>query len=417
MPVDYNPFLPEVIADPFPVFRELREHDPVHWSDHLGAWVLTRYDDVVFALKDARLSANRIGGFMERLPPERKAEVAALGESLKHWIVFSDPPVHTRLRTLLNKAFTPRVVEGMRPWIEETVEDLLDAVAPRGHMDVIRELAYPLPAAAIARMIGVPRADVERFKHWSDELAAFVGSALNTPNKRERGERAIREMNAYLGALATERRAAPRDDIMSALVAVEERGDTLSHEEVLGSCILLLFAGHETTTNLIGNGLLALLRHPDQLRRLRDEPALLRPAIEELLRYDGPVSAMARVALEDVSLGGKTIHRGDRVFNMLNAANRDPRQFADPEGLDIARGENHHVTFGFGMHYCLGAPLARAEAQITFAALLRRLPEINLQSANLEWSDSLSLRGLRSLEVSFEVAAATRPAAASTPAG
>ena len=408
MSLAYDPRRPEVRADPYPVFHHLQAEDPVHWSEILGGWVLTRYDDVKGALSDPRLSSDRITPFVNHHAKDGGADLGELGRLVGLWAVFTDPPTHTRLRGLMNRAFTSRAVERLRPRIEEIVAELLGAVRPRGRMDIIRDFAYPLPITVIAEMIGVPREDREAFKTWSDDLASFIGSALTTPDKYERSARAITAMADYFRRMIPGRRANPREDIMSALVAARERDDALDEDELVASCILLLFAGHETTTNLIGNGVLALLRHPAQARALRDDPDLTGSAVEEILRYDGPTGTMVRVAAEDVELEGRTIRRGDRVFTMINAANRDPRQFEEPDRLDLARANNRHIAFGYGIHFCLGAPLARLEAQIALPALLRELAEPTLDGGEPTWLDSLVFRGVKSLPVTFPVA--SRPA-------
>ena len=401
--VDYDPRRPEVIANPFPIFAELRERDPVHWSDALGGWVLTRYRDVRQVLSDGGFSADRITPFRDHLEPDARAQIAELLKTLGLWAVFNDPPAHTRRRGLLNKAFTPRAVLALRPLIERVVAHLISRVGAQGEMDLISAFAYPLPASVIAGMIGVPIEDLDRFKTWSDEIAAFVGSALATPDKRQRGERGAREMSAYFRRIIADHRKRPRDDILSALLAAEDAGAGLSEDELVASCILLLFAGHETTTNLIGNGMLALLRHPEALAALRRDPDLIVSAVEEMLRYDGPTQAMTRIALKDGRLHGASpfIRAGDRVFALLNAANRDPQVFADPDRFDVARRDSRHVSFGFGIHFCLGAPLARLESQIAVKALVERLPDLTLAIDEPEWSDSFVLRGVKSLPVRF----------------
>ncbi|HKF71864.1 MAG TPA: cytochrome P450 [Stellaceae bacterium] len=408
MTVDYDPRRPEVIANPFPIFGELRERDPVHWSDVLGGWVLTRYRDVRQVLNDLRFSADRITPFRDHLQPDARAQVAELLKTLGLWAVFNDPPAHTRRRGLLNKAFTPRAVMALRPLIERIVAHLITRVATRGEMDLIAAFAYPLPASVIAGMVGVPIEDLDRFKTWSDEIAAFVGSALATPDKRERGERGAREMSAYFRGIISDHRKRPREDILSGLLAAEEAGSGLGEDELVASCILLLFAGHETTTNLIGNGMLALLRHPEALAALRRDTGLAASAIEEMLRYDGPTQAMTRIALEDVRLDetSPVIRTGDRVFALLNAANRDPAVFAEPDRFDAARGDSRHLSFGFGIHFCLGAPLARLEGQIAVKALVERLPELALATETPDWSDSFVLRGVKALPVRFRPTAA-----------
>ena len=404
MAVDYDPRRPEEISNPFPSFARLRAADPVHWSDILGGWVLTRYRDVRGALFDRRLSADRITPFRDHLAPAQRAEIKDLLATLGLWAVFNDPPDHTRRRALLNKAFTPRAVAALRPAIEAIVEHLIDALDGRREFDLIAEFAYPLPATVIAGMIGVPAADLDRFKLWSDDIAAFVGSALATPNKRERALRGVRDMADYFRAMVAEHRARPREDILSALIAAEEQGAVLSEDEIVASSILLLFAGHETTTNLIGNGMLALLRHPQELAALRQRPALISSAVEEMLRYDGPTQAMTRVALEEVVLEGasgerRVIRRGDRIFAILNAANRDPEVFVEPDHFIAERADNRHISFGYGPHFCLGAPLARLEAEIGVTALLRRLPALELAENNPVWSDSFVLRGVKALRL------------------
>jgi cytochrome P450 len=404
MGVEYDPRRPEHMADPFPIFAALRERDPVHWSPILGGWVLTRYADVRPVLHDRRFSADRITPFRDHLEPDRRAGVAELLGMLGRWAVFNDPPEHTRRRALLNKAFTPRTVEALAPTIAAVVDHLLDKVAGRGGMDVIADFAYPLPATVIAGMIGVPADDLDLFKDWSDDIAAFVGSALATPDKRERAQRGVVAMSDYFRRMVADHRARPRADIMSALIAAEEAGSVLSEDEIVASCVLLLFAGHETTTNLIGNGLIALLRHPAEQARLTRDPQLAASAVEEMLRYDGPTQAMTRIALEETEIGGVPIRRGDRVFALLNAANRDPAVFPEPDRFDAGRGDTRHISFGIGGHFCLGAPLARLEGRIAIARLVERLPELRLAEPDPPWNDSFVLRGLRRLPVEFAVA-------------
>jgi pimeloyl-[acyl-carrier protein] synthase len=398
--VQYDPLTPAMLADPYPVLHRLREEEPVHRSDVIGGWVLTRYDDVLAALRDPRLSADRITPYMNRLSDEARARQSAIG-SLALWMVFSDPPDHTRLRALVTRAFTPRVVEGLRGSIQEVVDDLLDAVRPRGAMDVIADFAYPLPATVIAKMIGVPPEDRDRFREWSDGLAAFVGGALGAADRREHAQRCLTDLTAYFRGVVAQRRSQPRDDLITALIAARDTGDALSEDELVATCVLLLFAGHETTTNLIGSGVLGLLRHPDQFQRLRTDPALIGSAVEEFLRFDSPVQAAARVTLEEIEVGGVRIPRGQRVFPLITAADRDPAQFPEPDRLDLAREPNRHLAFGYGIHFCLGAPLARLEAQIAIPTLLRRMPALRLGAAPPVWKETFLLRGLRSLPVVF----------------
>ena len=394
----YDPRRPDVLADPYPAFERLREEDPVHWSEVLGGWVLTRYADVRAALAEPRLSADRITPFLARRAPTVSEAVEALLRRVGLWVVFTDPPVHTRLRGILGRVFTGRAVELRRARVAALVDALLDRAAEVGEIDLIQDFAYPLPIAVIGDLLGVPPEDHERLKGWSDELATFVGSALATADRHERAARGVGEMHTYFERLVARRRAAPADDLVTALVAAQERGEPLSREELVASCVLLLFAGHETTTNLIGNGALALLHHPAAARAWRDDPELAAPAVEELLRYDGPTAAMVRVAREDLRLGGRTVKGGDRLFLMINAADRDPRQFAEPDRLDFRRADNRHIAFGHGIHFCLGAPLARLEGQVALGALVARFPDLAPAAAPV-WLDSVVFRGMRSLPV------------------
>ena len=397
----YDPRRVEVVADPYPAFERLRDEDPVHWSEILGGWVLTRYADVRAALADPRLSADRITPFLARRSPSSSEAVEALLRRVGLWVVFTDPPLHTRLRGVLGRIFTGRTIELRRPRVAAIVDGLLDRAAAAGEMDLIRDFAYPLPVTVIGDLLGVPPEDYERLKTWSDELAIFVGSSLTTADKYERAARGVAEMHDYFERVVARRREAPADDLVTALLAAGESGDALSHDELVASCVLLLFAGHETTTNLIGNGALALLRHPAAARAWRDDLRLTTSAVEELLRYDGPTPAMVRIAKEYVPIDGRVIRRGERLFLMINAANRDPRQFAEPDRLDLRRTDNRHLAFGHGIHFCLGAPLARLEGQIALPALLGRFPGLAPGRAEPEWLDSLVFRGMRSLPVAL----------------
>ncbi len=401
MAAEFDLLAPEVRADPYPLYDFLRAWDPVHWSEEAARWILTRYADISAVLRDGRFSADRATQFMRLLGAEEREHLGALEAGLARQLLFIDPPDHTRLRRLVNAAFTPRVVERMRARIQEIVDDLLDAVAPRGRMDVIADLAYPLPSIVIAEMLGVPPADRDRFKRWSDDLAAFIGLSPALVESARRAQGSMLEFADYFREIIAARRAQPGEDLLSALIAAEAQGDVLSEEELLANCILLLAAGHETTTNLIGNGLLALLRHPDALARLRREPDLIRSAVEELLRYDSPVQATARLAKADVEVGGRTIQAGQGVVLLLGAANRDPEQFPDPHALDLARADNRHLAFGAGAHFCVGAPLARLEGQIAIGTVLRRFPDLRLVDAPLAWRESVAFRGLESLPVAL----------------
>jgi cytochrome P450 len=395
---------PETNANPFPEFARLRAEDPVHWSPAMKAWIVTRYDDVKqVALNNRQISADRLMPFFKTNAEYQRGSIESLVRYLTHWMVFRDPPDHTRLRRLFTKAFTPTAVENLRANIESVVGHLIDgmeAKARRGEIvDYIADFAYPLPASVIMDLLGVPRADLERVKVWSDDIALFIGTAQVAGNKYLRAEAGAKAMSDYFRTLVEARTAEPRDDMITKLVLARDDRDALSTDEIIGTAILLLFAGHETTSNLIGNGFLYSMKNRDQWERLVADETLAASAVEEWLRYDGPSGALARVAAADVELGGKTIRNGQRLFAFMNSANRDPAAFDDPERFDIGRTVNPHVTFGHGIHFCLGAPLARLEAQIAGRRLAERVPRIRLSGAEPEWHDALILRGVKSLPV------------------
>ncbi len=392
----FNPMDPEFLADPYPTYHRLRAEDPVHHSP-LGFWVLTRYEDVSAVLRDPRFIKEPLAALV----------AARFGAEVPRGVGLSmldrDPPDHTRLRSLVSKAFTPRVVEGLRPRIQQIVDGLITRAQAAGSMDVIEEFAYPIPVNVICEMLGVPVEDHERFKGWSLDIARGLDS-IWLPQDSEvprRSAAARHAISDYFRGLIAERRASPRGDLLSALITAEEAGDKLNEEELLATCILLLIAGHETTVNLIGNGVLALLRHPSELRRLRETPGLITSAVEELLRYDGPVQRTARVASADATIGSRTIRKGEMVMPFIGAADRDPAQFPDPDRLDLTRSDNRHIAFGWGIHFCLGAPLARVEGQIALDMLVRRLPRLELVTDRPEYRQSLTLRGLKTLPVKF----------------
>src|SRR5262245_11569863 len=392
---DLNFFDPDFHADPYPTYHRLRTADPVH-RHSLGFFVLTRYDDVSAFLRDPRFGKSGYQAlFDSRLGAGPDGPWLALS------MLFRDPPDHTRLRALVNKAFTPRVVEALRGHVQDIVDRLLARVAGAGQMDVIEDLAYPLPVIVISELLGVPLGEGDLVKQWSRDIARAIDAiALPVgPEVVERGRRATEAMVGYFRRLIGERRGKPGPDLLSGLIEAEEAGDRLSERELLSTCILLYVAGHETTVNLIGNGLLALLYHPDERRRLQDDPGLLTAAIEEFLRYDGPVQRTGRQAAQDVEIGGVPIPAGSLVLGLLGAANRDPAHFAEPDCLDLRREEPRHLAFGSGIHYCLGAPLARLEAQVAIGTVLRRFPSLALVVERLTWRPSSTLRGLDALPV------------------
>ncbi|MEO8605953.1 MAG: cytochrome P450 [bacterium] len=394
----FNPFLPEYRLDPYPTYRRLQATQPIYFSRVLGC-VLTRHADIAAVLGDARFSVDRPQAKGFKMLQPFKGLSPAFVEMILSTLLMVDPPRHTRLRRLVNKAFTPRVVERLRPRIDAVVDELLESVRTQRRMDLIQTLAYPLPVIVIAELLGIPASDRDMFKRWSDTLATIL-DPLQVTGGLLAAQPAFEEMSAYLRGVADARRQAPRDDLISALVAVEEQGDVLSGTELVGLCGLILGAGHETTTNLIANAVLALLRHPEQRRLLQDDPSLIAGAVEEFLRYDSPVQVTDRVVLaDDVVLGGRPLPRGSMVLCLLGAANRDPTRFADPDRFDVTRADTDHLAFGRGPHFCLGAALARAEAQIAITGLLRALPDFDGDRAPKDWKKSIVLRGPTKLDV------------------
>lgn len=394
---------PELIADPYPALAALRAADPVHFNPGLNAWVLTRHADLEAAFRDPRFSADRIRPFVAGQTQADPDDVRLLGDCLGLWMVFNDPPVHSRLRGLVNQAFSRRAVEALRPAIAARAGALLDGLDPAGGVEVMAAFARPLPALVIAEMLGVPTADLDALVRWSDDLAAFVLAARLDPARYRRAAAALAEMNGYFARLIAARRRAPGDRILDALIAAHAGEDRLSLEELLASCVLLLFAGHETTAHFLGNGLRALALHPGQAAAVPAMgPEALRTALNELLRWDGPSTSQVRVLAEAATLHGTTLPRGARVYLMILAANRDPAVFTDPDRLDLGRtGAARHLTFGSGIHVCLGAHLARLEGEVAFPLLLSRLGVPVPVEGGESWSDSLVVRGLERLRLRF----------------
>ncbi len=396
----FNPFLPAYRVDPYPVYAKLRREAPVYFSPVLRGWILTRHADIAGVLQDVRFSVRRDQSkLFQRLQPLKNLR-PEFAQAITRNLLMLDPPDHTRLRRLVNKAFTPRMVEGLRPRIAALVDELLDACASRGEMDVIRDFAYPLPVIVISEMLGLPLEDRERLKAWSDDLAALL-DPLQATGGLPRLERTFGEVEAYFGAAFAARRRAPTPDLLGALAAVEEGGETLTSAELLSLSILILGAGHETTTNLLGNAVVALLRHPGERRRLQDDPGLIEPAVEEFLRYDSPVQLTDRVVTEEMEIDGRRVRKGEIVAVLLGAANRDPARFVDPDRLDLGRADNPHLSFSHGVHFCLGAALARLETQIAIQALLRRFPDFSGDPRPTNYRRSMVLRGVTALRVTL----------------
>jgi len=394
-PTDIDPTLPGH-PDPYPLLHRLREDDPVHFSTFVNGWVLTRYTDAIAYLRDRRFSRVAYLDQMRAKFGDQPILELQAGE-----LAFNDSPNHTMLKGLAAKAFSPGAIEAARPSVAARVDELLDSLAGAGHIDVIADLAYPLPADAISAMVGVPRDDWKMLRGFVDGVILSRG-IVRTKAMMAEGDRSARQFMDYLRALVKQRRARPQSDLMSAMLAAEERGRRLSDDEVVTMAEQLFTAGHGTTRNLIGSGVLALIRNPAEFARLRENPKLIESTIEEALRYDSPTQAPnPQVATEDVEIGGRKISKGEVVTVLIGAANRDPAKFPDPDRFDIARADGEHLAFSHGIHFCLGASLARLQAQVAVGAIVRRMPRIRLATDHLKWKTMGRFRGLESLPVEF----------------
>ena len=396
------------MADPYPTLRWLRENDPVHWSESLGGWVVTRYDDVVQTYLDVTHYSNegRLAGTMNHLPPDDRAKLTVFADFyLAKGLVHADPPDHTRIRRLILKwGFTPGQVEALRPKVQRIVDEVIDRVEPDGRMEVIDDLAFVLPVQVLCDLLGVPHSDGLLFRSLADRLLGFQGRNRPGLDSLLAAQEAILELQEYL-AVQTERLhdgAIDRDGLLGRMIAAQATSDALSPDELVNTIGTLLIAGHETTTSLVGNGLFTMLRHPDQWQLLCNDLSLIPQAIEEMLRYESPLTRQPRLLKDDAELGGKQLRRGETVFQMINAANRDPAHFDDPERFDILRPSRRHLAFGQGIHFCIGAPLARLEAQIVFQTLIDRLPGIRLAGDEPDWVlGKPTVRILEKLPVTF----------------
>ncbi len=398
---------PQNIADPYPALSWLRRNDPVFWSEDLKGWVLTTYEDIHQVIRSRKFSVEKMMPFAEHVAgsaakPHARM-VSEICEILNHWAVFRDPPNHARLRRPMNKVFRRQELGRMTPLITDTVNGLIDAVADTGEMDLVRDFAFPLPATVIALLLGLPLEDLDQLKKWSDELAEFVLCARNNDARYENSHRAIMDLKDYLHVNLDDHRRNPRPDGLTTLLEFTEGSDRLSDDEVVSTAMLMLFAGHETTTSLIANGMYVLIKSPAEMARLRADLGLIQPAVEEFLRYEGPVQFVVRIATEDVRIGDTPVKMGDRLFVSLLAGNRDPALFDDADELDVGRQNNPHLAFGHGMHLCVGAPLARMEGEIAFHGLLGRLTNFELLLDPPVWEDLLVGRVFKSLPIKFDV--------------
>jgi cytochrome P450 len=396
----FNPWLEENRRDPLPAYRRLREREPIRRNRFQGTWVLSRYEDVAAALRDPRFSTDRTQLLPFRVMRRASRRHPDFVSLLDRNLLMLDGEEHRRVRGLVSKAFTPRRIEALRPRVEAIVDELLDAAAAKGEMELIHDLAHPLPVIVIAELLGVPLADRERFRGWSSDVVEILDLMSGRDGLRPawRGAEGLAD---YFRALLAERRRAPKDDLLSAMLAAEENGAVLGEADVLALCALLLAAGHETTTNLIGNAVLALLRHPGERKRLQDDPSLMPSAVEEFLRFDSPVQVTDRVITEDLEFRGRRFRRGQLAVCLIGAANHDPARFPDPDRLDVGRGDRGHLAFGLGPHVCLGAPLARLEAEVALAGLLRRFPHFTGPTEPPGRRASVVLRGPTALPLAW----------------
>lgn len=389
---------PDVLADPYPLYDRLRSHDPVWWDPFLHSWVVTSYAGVLTVLH--KFSADRTPT-PEQLAAMGMSSLQPVAQVMVRQMLFMDAPAHTRLRGLCSSAFTSRRVDHLRPHIQQIADSLIDRVLPTGHIDVIADFANPLPAIVTAELLGVPASDHVQLKNWSADFAEMLGNFQHNPDRVSGVLRSVDEMTRYFRAAIRDTKRHERQGLIQLLVDAVDGGTRLTEDEVIANIIVTMVGGQETTTNLIGNGFLTLLRNPASLAELRDNPSIIETAVEELLRFESPSQHTARLAPDELVLGEKRIKKRDAVMAVMAAANRDPDRFSQPNRLDLTRKDNRHLAFGWAAHFCFGAPLARIEGQIAFATLLRRLPNPTLMPQPLVWRQNLGLRGLTSLPVSF----------------
>jgi cytochrome P450 len=389
---------PEILADPYPLYHKLRSEDPVHWDRFLHTWVVTRYPDVLNVLH--AFSADRTPT-PEQLTTMGLSGLNAIAKVMVKQMLFMDAPAHTRLRGLASVAFTPQRVRMLRGHIQEIADNLIDRVQAHGQMDVIADFAAPMPAIVTAEMLGVPTEDHSDLKKWSADFAEMLGNFQHNPDRIPRVLESTNNLTNYFRDAIAKMREHPREGLIQSFMTAEMDGDRLSEEEIIANCVVTMVGGQETTTNLIGNGLLSLMRNPEQLARLRDDPNLIPSAVEELLRYESPSQHTGRIAREDVEIRGRQIRKGQAVMAIMAAANRDPERFPQPDDLILDRPDNKHLAFGWSSHFCFGAPLARMEGQIAFETILRRLPNLKVVPEVLTWRTNSGLRGLTALPVTF----------------
>lgn len=389
------------LKNPYPAYAALRAQGPIHWSEEFcgGAWLLMNYADVAYVLRDQSFSTQRAGGWANSAGPEARTQLHDFKCIFSRSLLFIDGPQHARLRHVMNAGFKPALLESLRPKVQLIIDELLDDLERRGDPDFIAHFARQLPARVIGELLGVDQSERLDFLAWSDDVAAFIGSPTPSMDIALRAQESLIAMNAYFGRLVPERRHSPRDDLISRLIEAEQRGLIVTSKELLAQCCTLLFAGHETTRNLLGNGLFTLLRHPEQWRRLQSTPALITSTLRELLRFESPVQYTGRRVKVETQLHGRVLKKGQLVIPLIGAANRDPQKFSEPEKLDISRAEGNHLAFGYGPHVCIGATLTYLEAELAFAAVMQRFPDVCLAEQEPEWNPNAVYRSLARLPV------------------
>src|SRR6202789_1392969 len=397
-------FSDEVLQDPYPTYARLHEEGPLHFVDvgsKWAVWSIFSYAECSSIAKDPRLSAKRAQQMLLPLPISRQAEFSELARMLGLWLIFMDAPQHTRLRKLLNKGFSPAAIEGLRRGVEAMVDRMLKPLERGSEVDLMHEFANPMPVRIILEMLGIPQELRDTFVNWSRDIAIFRGSPDRTVEQAQAAQDALVGLTDFFRKTVAERRRNKGNDLISLLIDIEDEGEVLTEEELYAKCIALFFAGHKTTRNFIANGMYPLLKHPEETAELREKPEMIRTAVEELLRYESPVQFTARVLKEEIEVCGQPIRKGWTVLCMLGAANRDPKQFKAPDQLDLNRLNNQHLAFGAGLHFCIGAQLARLEGQIAIINLLRRFPKMKLTGPRPEWASTFGFRGLKSLPVTM----------------
>lgn len=401
VPVTPKPlFVDGFLHDPYPIYRQFLQKGPIHFVDYKrGMWAVFSYADCSTAIRDSRLSAKRTGMLLLTLPKDYRARFAALSGMLGLWMLFMDAPEHSRLRKLMNKGFSPAIVESLRSHIESIVDRMLEPIRHVSEVDLLQELAYPLPMRVIAEMLGVPDAMRDQLLDWTDAIASCLGRPHHTLEDLQPAQDAVLALTEFFRGVVADRRKQRGHDLISLLLDIEEDGEVLTEEELYAQCVMLLFGGHETTRNLIGNGTYTLLRHPEAMAELRENPGLIRSAIEELLRYESPVQYTSRVAKEEMDICGIRLRQGEPITFLFGAANRDPDQFKDPDRLDLKRMNNPHLSFGAGAHFCIGNQLARLEGQVAILKSIQHFPRMRLAQQHVEWVPNFALRGLKALPV------------------